>query len=485
MKSISFFLAALLVLSSLISSCANGTDKSASEETTSAATEAETSEADVRNAISDGLTDTDYGGKQFRIYSSTGRETTFYTDEQNGEVINDAIYTAIGTTEERFNVDIVNIDSGGDDVGHSDKIRTAITSGEDAFDIAENHDALSGTLALQGLFLNLYNIPHLDFTKPWWPSNAVDSLTYRGQMYLASSNISYRGFHWTRVLFFNKNLFTDYNMEEPYTYVFDGTWTLDKFISLTKDTYTDVNGNSQVDDDDLFGYVAKGPIYCYLEQYGLDPVEKTEDGELVLGVNNERTITLVEKMYSLLHESKGGTIKDYTTAETMFSSDRALFAFGEIGDAVDKYRYTDVNYGIVMQPKLDETQESYLAEYTDRFMLFPITAADTDFVGTIFEAMSAEGYKKIYPAYYEIALKQKFTYDDESVKVLEIINDVRVLDFSYVYCSDINGMLNTLLYGSPSKDFASLYAKSEKSLNTKLKQITKSYEKLEEKIANS
>ena len=64
--------------------------------------------------------------------------------------------------------------------------------------------------------------------------------------------------------------------------------------------------------------------------------------------------------------------------------------------------------------------------------------------------------------------------------MLDIINDVRVLDFSYVYIPDINGILNTLLYERPSKDFASQYAKSERSLNAKIDQLIKSYDKLEE-----
>ncbi|MGI6203339.1 MAG: extracellular solute-binding protein [Eubacteriales bacterium] len=481
MKKLSLLLALAAIVTAILPSCAGGKEAAATT-TAETAAESETSEIDARMAISDELPERDFGGREFRIYSSPGRETTFYAEEQNGEVINDAIFNAIATTEERFGVDVVNIESGGDDVGHNDKIRTAITAGDDAFEIAENHDSLSGGLAVQGLLLNLYDIPHLNYTKPWWPSHAVESLTYRDKMFLASSNFSYRGFHWTRVIYFNKDLLVDYNMEEPYGYVFDGTWTLDRFISLVKDTYEDLNGNSTRDDDDLFGYVAKGPIYCYLEQYRLNPVIKTEDGGLELGVNNERTLTLVEKMYSLLHESAGGLIRDFEGAEKIFGSKRALFAFGYISDAVDKYRYTDVNYGIVMQPKLDEAQDSYYAEYTDRFLLFPITSQDTDFSGMIFEAMSAEGYKQIFPAYYEIALKQKFTYDDESVQVLDIINDVRVIDFSYVYIPDINGMLNTLFYGTPSRDFASLYARNEKSLNAKLKQITTSYEKLEERL---
>ena len=41
--------------------------------------------------------------------------------------------------------------------------------------------------------------------------------------------------------------------------------------------------------------------------------------------------------------------------------------------------------------------------------------------------------REVYPAYYEIALKKKYSYDDESVKVLDMVVDNRVFDFGYVY----------------------------------------------------
>ena len=57
-------------------------------------------------------------------------------------------------------------------------------------------------------------------------------------------------------------------------------------------------------------------------------------------------------------------ITGYGESYNWFSTNRALFAFGEIFHAVDKYRYTDVNYGIVMQPKLDERQGKSIAPST-------------------------------------------------------------------------------------------------------------------------
>lgn len=461
------FFAVLLILalsaSTLLLSCsAPGSD---TEETDAITTTApEPTEEELRNAISDDLPETDLEGKQFRLYAFSGMEKFFYADEQDGEIINDSIYLANKTVEERFNTDIVFVDSGGDDVSHNNAIRTSILANDNAFEVAENHDSLSGASAMEGLYLNLYDIPYLNFEKPWWPSNAVESLTFMDQMYVGSSNMSYKGFHFTRVLFFNKTLISDYNLTEPYQYVFDGSWTLDLLISLTKDIYEDVNGDSKADKNDIYGYMANSPLYCYLEAFGINPIEKTEN-ELVLAVNNDKTIAMVDKMYTLIFESPGGTMVNYADSANLFGEGHAVYVFGELGQAVDTLRYTDVNYGIIPLPKLDDTQKEYLSAYTDRFFVVPVNATELDFIGLMLEAMSAEGYKKVIPAYYEVALKQKFTYDDESVQILELINEVRILDFAFVYCNNFNGIINDLLNpNKPSKDFTSLYAAREKNL---------------------
>jgi hypothetical protein len=66
-------------------------------------------------------------------------------------------------------------------------------------------------------------------------------------------------------------------------------------------------------------------------------------------------------------------------------------------------------------------------------MTIPYTCENLDFVGTIIESMSAEGYRQVLPAYYETALKGRYTHDSESVQMLEIIREARVIDFAYIY----------------------------------------------------
>lgn len=478
MKTISILLLLIFILPAICSCSGPGETPAVSAGVSTSAPEP--TEEELRNAISDDLPETDCEGREFRLYAFDKMEKYFYADEQNGEIINDSIYTANKTVEERFNTDIVFVDSGGDDVSHNSAIRKSILANDNIFEVAENHDSLSGASAMEGLYLNLYEIPYLNFEKPWWPSNAVDSLTFMNQMYVGSSNMSYKGFHFTRVLFFNKSLIADYNLTEPYRYVFDGQWTLDLLIGITKDIYEDMNGDAKADKSDIYGYMANNPSYCYLEAYGINPIEKS-DNELVMAINNEKTIQLFDKMYSLIFESPGGVMVNYSESAALFGEGHAVYVFGELGHAVDILRYTDVNYGIIPLPKLDETQEEYLSAYTDRFFVVPVNSPDLDFFGLILEAMSAEGYKKVIPAYYEVALKQKFTYDDESVRILELINEVRILDFAFVYCNNFNGIVNDLLNPSkPSKDFASLYAKREKTLAAAVAKVSDIFVELAE-----
>ena len=55
----------------------------------------------------------------------------------------------------------------------------------------------------------------------------------------------------------------------------------------------------------------------------------------------------------------------------------------------------------------------------------PITATNLERTGIITEALSAESYKRVIPAYYETALKTKYARDDESVQMLDMIANSR------------------------------------------------------------
>ena len=55
------------------------------------------------------------------------------------------------------------------------------------------------------------------------------------------------------IIYFNKGLAEDYQLPNLYELVDNYEWTQEKLLELTKDIFTDVNGNGKKDDDDKYG----------------------------------------------------------------------------------------------------------------------------------------------------------------------------------------------------------------------------------------
>jgi hypothetical protein len=94
-------------------------------------------------------------------------------------------------------------------------------------------------------------------------------------------------------------------------------------------------------------------------------------------------------------------------------------------------------------------------------------------VGAVVHALGAYSWKNVIPNYYDIALKVKGTRDDESVAILDMILNSRVIDFAYLYDAWQGYVFTfqTFTYKNNKQEFASMY-------ESKLKAATKNYEKV-------
>ena len=429
--------------------------------------EAEIENADARMIISDDLPQSDFGGYTFRIYTYgeylPGGLYDYAPDSEIGEVINDSVFRRNKTVEDRFNINIKTVDSNASDIStHADAVKRAVLSGDDAFDIALVHCILGPNLTLENVAANLLDVPHFNFSKPWWQSQTNEELTLFNKMFLGSNTIFYSGISSTKVVYFNKDRLAEYDMELPYQLVFDGKWTLDRLTEMTKGVYIDTNGDGERDRDDFYGYVSHSLQNGFFVSCDIPVLDKNND-VLTLVINNEKTTTFVNKMYDWYYNSEGVYVNEVASGwhTQKFADNQALFAYGFIRDAVNTFRASDISYGILPQPKYDENQASYRAFSVDEFFIIPQTTEGESLTrtGIIIEAMSAEGYKQILPAYYEIALKNKYLHDEESVQILDLINDNRTISFAYVYDNweGFGHMFSHLFTRRPSSDFISFY----------------------------
>ena len=78
----------------------------------------------------------------------------------------------------------------------------------------------------------------------------------------------------------------------------------------------------------------------------------------------------------------------------------------------------EADFGIIPYPKLDEAQKQYVSRVEYYFpTIVPINSDSLGITGVMLEALQSESAKTVRPAYYDIALKTKYTRDDESAQI--------------------------------------------------------------------
>lgn len=434
-------------------------DPAQTQDTTAAETETEqATETSVGRDFS-AFTGADLGGftlrlgdtKQYDIYTYSIRE------ELNGDVLNDALYNAYRAAEEKLNMTVQ--PTLYDDPS---SLKNMILSGVDECDIITCQDLTLGGMALQGMFLDVAKLDHIDLTAPWWPQNAVESYRINGKMVIFSNYMSYFGLSRARVWFINKQLCGDFGMTVPYDDVFAGTWTFDKLDAMMANTYMDVNGNGERDMEDTYGYATVGGFICMQPDLGLYTYAPDKGGKLSFVFDLERASTAIDKLYHMYYEA-GGVYANTTAGrvdQSMFKDGRTLFYFDSLGMASSDLRESDVEYGILIMPKLDEDQPDYIVAYTDYSHAVPKTVGDMDSVSWCIEALTASGYTTVVPAFIDVSLKNKYAYDADSAKMIDLIGEKMYVEIAYTFQANMSMAFQNLLDpAKPSGDIASYYEK--------------------------
>ena len=143
------------------------------------------------------------------------------------------------------------------------------------------------------------------------------------------------------------------------------------------------------------------------------------------------------------------------------------------------------DYGIIPYPKYDDIQEGYYTFQHDQIGVFaiPTTSERAETASAVFEAMSSESNASVVPAYYDIALKGKYSRDADSAEMIDIIHNGHKLDAAWIYCTTIGTLAQTPrnMMRAQSSDFASTYKRSEKLYNKTIERLTQSFTELDEK----
>ncbi len=478
-----FFRAACFILVFIIAagaavSCADTAEANSPAETAAVTTvspEEEMTDIEKRQLVSDGIPEgLNFEGEEFVMLVQTMHLYDAWVAEMTGDIVEDAIYERNADVMERFNVKIseaVNAEYG----TCTTYLKNSVNSGDDVYDLILGHAVQSGADALNGWFLNWYDVNYMNFEQPWYPQLAVKELTIDNKMFLGVSDLAMSATENTYCMFYDKVQAESYNMGNIYDMVNSGKWTVGQLITLTKDIYTDLDGNAAADENDFYGFTSNcySNANTYLWAFDQSVVKITPENEVNITYNSEKTIAIIDKVRELFYQPGSMIFADHFKGYDFFRMGHAVFVNGFIGHSVTYYRDFENDYGIIPYPKWDEEQTAYYSMADGNFSIIaaPVTIVNTDLVGAVTHALGAYSWKNVIPNYYDIALKVKGTRDEESVAILDMILDSRVIDFAYLYDA-WKGYVFTFeqfTYKNNKLEFSSMY-------ESKLKAVTKHYD---------
>ena len=484
MKTVTSALLLTALLAASLVSCGGDASDPAVTDTaeTAAVTAAETEALDVlemRMLEDDGLGEADFGGKEFQILGVDYYEGVYFAEEETGDALFDAVFRRNSAVEERFNIEITI-----DPMEYSAQVshlQSSVLAGDDAYQLFSGHVVSTGQVVTGSVFLNWYDIPHIDFSRPWWSNSTVEDLTYDGKTFLTVGDFALGALNNTYCVYFNKQVANDYDLPDIYEIVNEGKWTVDRMTELSREIYRDLNGDGTSDIDDLHGMTifVGSPVNAFLWSFGEKIAKSQPDGTMALDYYNSRVVDIYQKLYDLLWV--GNTT--YATVSTQtdfalvvrekFANGKALFTPDGFNLATESLRDSDTNYGIIPMPKWDEAQDKYytMVDGSHDILGVPTTVSDPDFVGTIVEALNAESYKRTVPVFYDIVLKTKGSRDEESVKIIDMICENRIFDFGYVYGGWGAAFWPQNLMTEKNTDIASYYEKQHKSFDRYMEKV--------------
>ncbi|MCL1859526.1 MAG: hypothetical protein FWF92_09895 [Oscillospiraceae bacterium] len=372
-------------------------------------------------------------------------------EEMNGEVLNDAIYQRNLIIEETYNLKFEGIHA--DDSVEAAMNKT-IKAGMDEYDAVAPRLMKAAVFAAKGYGINMYDT-YLSLDAPWWDQNILKDTSIGGAAYFISGDIFIKHYDGIALLMFNKKLLTDLGLESPYILVNENKWTMDKFNEMVKGVYLDLDQDGKHNRYDRYGFVTQVDyLPSFVNGSGELFITKDKDDLPVFTGNSEKISNILDKMldayvpdtYDMHRDAYG---KENGSGQLVqfwvFPEGRSLFywAFPRYMDL--GLRDMEDDFGIVPIPKWDSNQSRYYATVNNwhsyTYML-PVTVGDVERNSIILDAMAYHGRKIIRPAYYDVCLQRKYTRDEDSAAMLDIIFSSTVYDIATVYT--IGGFVDAL-----------------------------------------
>ena len=431
--------------------------------------------------------DVDFDGRVIRVYHYDAG-SSFDMEEETGDTVDDAVYRRNQIVEGKLNIQFNHI-IGSNNAG----ITNSVKAGMDEYDFVTATQWQAVQLLPDGIYREITQFPHLDITQPWWATDYINEFKITGdKIFFVTGDWNHNFLGSQSAIFVNKQLYQDQGFaDDLYQVVWDGKWTFDKYTEMVRGMYKDLDGDGQATDADQYGTALIVPTFANHLTFaaGIKIFDRDENGLPVLNVINERNTKWAEMMLEL-YSSPGTrwfhpnpTQAQLDSTNVMFAEDRLLFLtarFWNAGSA--ELRAMNTDFMVIPYPKYDELEPIYRSLVHDSCYLLgvPTTAnIDDEILGAIFAELAYQGFDLTTPAFYEVALKNKYVrdYADIPMQILDMIREGATTEFGYIYNYALGEVGNVFAatLDSRSADLVSTYERMERRVEDRLERMINTY----------
>lgn len=473
-------LCALLAGLMLSSTGCSGTETETTPTETTAQADVTETEAELTESELYPLPQTEMGGMELRFLNYSPEKITWAliqidAEEENADLINDEIYHRNLRIEDTYDCLISETQFDDPPTTYKNMIR----SGDDAYDIGMIYDNALPSFMTEGMIYSWDHLPYVDLERSWWDQGANSVFSFHGQNFAAVGDFYLgmltRGF----IIVFNKDMYADMGLDyNLYDLVREGKWTLDRYAEIAEQIVMDLNGDGVMDDKDQ--YASAGAIKLYFASLligsGVKYFALDESGQPYFTIPTDSRAMDIMMKISQMHEGKNFYFQHYfDTVHSGSNESREMFNNGQLlfqGTAINStkyYRECDFDIGILPFPKYDDAQEEYYVHTSEcGVTTVPVTvpADRLENISILLDALCRDSQHGLHSQYKETVLKSKYSRDEDSAEMLDIIFDSAAYDLGL-----------SIWPGETHYRYMELYMKGQNTFASTTESIQKSIEK--------
>ena len=465
MKKLILIILALVMFVSAFASC-KGQNSNTTPAKTTKKPSSNTEEIPDDEKLNIDIDSIDYDGEEVHIFhwqpDAEYKEFGMNLADVNNDAVSNAIYQRNSYTETDLGVTLNWQEQIGSIYTQTrsfiDRLDSRIKDPNTPVDIVIAQARSVPYLMVEGYLteLNTYS-DSLDLTKAWWPENLQDTFEIKSRLYFVSGDISANLLRNMTVLFVNKTLLESNGQDyvELMEKIKDYEWTLDDLIYLTEGLYSDVNDNGERDLDDKYGlitfYYHSDALYTGAGyQYMTKSSRGDEAFRLSSYITSETASNYIQKMkdwhstndfHMYLPEKFYSDV--FMNGNALFLLHRAWFGF--------ELQKTDIKYAVLPTPALDTAQGRYYTTIGHQFSTYGICEASPDYdkAAQTLQMLGYHAYSTTTPALFEVSFQGKFSKDDYTIEMFNIVRESVVFDVGRifdVFITTLDGGFETFKY---------------------------------------